>query len=109
MKRGKTTRDWDRGQVTVRLTSRRKELLMLLAAREAVSGGPTSAIDRAIDLAMAPSGEPLEAFLEELESRLARADSERAAEAASFAQTAAGLEAAVSQLADALRALLGEH
>ena len=78
MTRGKALRDWDRGQVTVRLTTRRKERLMLLAAREALSGGPTDAIDRAVELALTPeTPDQLREEIVELREALTESDAAR--------------------------------
>ena len=50
-------REWERSQITLRLTNARKMQLIRIAAREGVGGGPGKAIDRAIDLALVERSE----------------------------------------------------
>ena len=106
MKSAKRSRDWDRGQVTVRLTRARKESLMMLAAREGVSGGPTSAIDRAIDLASAPArGDELLEEIAELRGELAESEAARERRDERLERSIADLSRGVAALSKALREL----
>ena len=106
MKRVKANRDWDRGQVTVRLTARRKELLMLLAGREGVSGGPTHAIDRAIDLALAPgTHDSMREDIAELRDALTQSDAARERTDARLARSLSELLESVAGLSKTLREL----
>ena len=106
MKRATASRDWDRGQVTVRLTTRRKESLMLLAAQEAVSGSPTDAIDRAIDLALDPgTTDALRGELSELRILLAQSEAARERQEARLARELSEISGVVTALTEALRAL----
>lgn len=110
MKGAKKSRDWDRDQVTVRLTRARKENLMMLAAREGVSGGPTSAIDRAIDLASSPNpGDALLDQIAELRGELAESDAARELRDARLERAIAELSRGIQVLSEVLRELASDE
>lgn len=96
-------RHWNRSQVTIRLTTARKEQLALLTTREGVSGGPTAVINRAIDLALIRSESPMSELIDLLESRLTQTESERTKQAAAMSRIVVELKLAVEQLSEALR------
>lgn len=90
------TNGWERGQVTVRLTKRRKELLAKLSAREGCGPGPGAAIDKAIDLALNDSGKPL------LAEHLSQLSDEVSSKGALHDQRMATLDARLAALASAI-------
>lgn len=95
---------WDRAQLTIRLTQRRKERLMLLAGLERLSGGPGEAIDRALDLALSEQPEDVSERIAALEGAVRESEERRAHDAAAMA---AELRKVAASL-DALRGLLAE-
>lgn len=95
---------WERRQMTVRLTAKRKELLRRLALRVPAAQTPQQAWDRALESALvAIDGEAdFAERLAQIEETLARMDEASASQVARL--EAAAVQ--VSQSVDALRTLL---
>lgn len=104
---GKPSSGWDRDQVTVRLTSARKDLLMTLAANELVCGSPCDAIDRALEIAAngAATARHLTERMGSLEEAFAAAESARSDEASRVETTLAQIARSLSDLHELIASL----
>jgi hypothetical protein len=105
---GESQNAWGRGQATVKLVGRRKQLLEKVASIHAPGCSPVEAIDRALEMATAPQDESdLASRLFAIEALLALVDEARAADSskveaqiAKLAASLAGLHSLIKQLAE---------
>jgi hypothetical protein len=104
---GQTQNAWNRGQATLKLVGRRKQLLEQLARARAPGCSPVEAVDRALELATAPSdATDLASRLFAIEDLLMLVDEARRgdtakleAQLAKIAANLAGLHALITELA----------
>lgn len=90
---------WDRGQATVKLVGRRKQLLEQVARAHAPGCSPVEAVDRALELATRPDDEAdLASRIYAIEDLLVLVDEARGADSAK-------LEAQLLKVASSLAAL----
>jgi len=106
---GKSNEPWSRTQLTIRLTGRRKQLLLKLAALAEPGCTPGEAIDVAIRTALDERGPgELEARMQSVEDTLEAMDSERRFEAARIERALKKLESGVAALHALIAELAGE-
>lgn len=99
---------WSRGQATVKLVGRRKQLLEGIARAHAPGCSPVDAMDRALEMATSPQDEAdFASRLFAIEELLVLVDEARAADAdkieaqiAKLATSLASLHALIKQLAE---------
>lgn len=97
---------WERPQLNIRLTARRKQLLLRIAEGAPAAGSPQRAFDRALDLATAALDET-EASCErlaEVEAAVREMARAQSSDAASFREQLA----AISKSLQDLRALIAD-
>ncbi len=103
----KSMNAWDRGQATVKLVGRRKQLLEQVARAHAPGSSPVAAIDRALEMATRPEDEAdMASRIYAIEDLLVLVDAARSADTAKLeaqlakvAASLAGLHALITQLA----------
>lgn len=96
---GRTQNAWDRGQATVKLVGRRKQLLAQIAQAHAPGCSPVEAVDRALELATKPEDEAdLASRLYAIEELLALVDEARRKDAAKIEAQIAKLAASLASL-----------
>jgi hypothetical protein len=101
---------WSRGQVTVKLVGRRKQLLERIARAHAPGCSPVEAIDRALEMATAPQDDAdFASRLFAIEELLALVDEARAADSVKVEAQIGRLAASLAGLHAMIKELAGEQ
>lgn len=107
---GETQNAWDRGQATVKLVGRRKQLLQAIARAHAPGCSPVEAIDRALELASAPDDEAdVVSRMHSIEDLLMLVDEARRSDTAKMEAQLAKVAASLAGLHALIKELAGEQ
>lgn len=104
MNKPRSSKGWDRAQLTIRLTPARKQMLRRLTDGERIAGGPGAAIDRALEMAVMERVDDTASRVEQLEEAVRDCAERAARDAKATASELARLSASL----DALRRFLAE-